>query len=343
MKILENASLRNYNSFRVEAHTKYLVFIEKEPDLEQFFSRTEVSDLPLFILGGGSNCLFQQDFQGTILKMGINGLTHEKKETYIEVKAGAGEPWNDLVNYCLQNNIAGLENLSLIPGTVGAAPIQNIGAYGVEFKDHFYSLKAFHINTRRFQYFSKEECHFSYRNSIFKGDLKNQYIITEVIFRFPMASKLNMDYGAIQDELKKEIPDKMAHEIDIQDISRVVSKIRIEKLPDPSQIGNAGSFFKNPIISESIWKQLKIRYPNIVYYHVEDGNYKLAAGWLIEYCGWKGKNMGHVGTWANQALVIVNLGEATGKEIMGFAEKIIQSVENQFGIKLEPEVNLIGS
>ncbi len=344
MQILENASLRTYNSFQVEAKARYLVIIEGERDLETFFNQNAFDENDgepfqnILVLGGGSNCLFTNDFAGTILKINIQGIFSNITEKNVELRVGAGVNWNDLINYCLEHNIGGLENLSLIPGTVGAAPVQNIGAYGAELKDYFFELSAYDIYEKKFRKLSKEECHFSYRNSLFKSEQKNRFIITEVIFHFPLKTDLNLNYGTIKEELAKE----NLKEYGIKDISRIVSKIRVEKLPDPSQIGNAGSFFKNPLISLDQLEGLKKNFPQIIWFPYSQKEVKVAAGWLIEQCGWKGKKVGSVGTWEKQALVIVNHGGATGKDILNFSKEIINSVKAKFEILLEPEVNIIG-
>ena len=336
MKVIENASLFSYNSFHLEAKAKTLLILEKEEEIAPAFSHFYQSTLPFLVLGGGSNTLFSRDFPGIIFQMGNKGMDHQEKDDYFEVNAQAGENWNDLVQYCLKFNIGGLENLSLIPGTVGAAPVQNIGAYGVELKDYFYRLKAFHINRKEFRWFSLEECGFGYRNSVFKTDLKGQYIISSLSFRFPKKQRLHTEYGIIKQELDRE----GIHTPNISDISRIVSRIRQEKLPDPKTIGNAGSFFKNPVVSQQTVNNLLEKYPDIVYYPHED-QFKLAAGWMIEKSGWKGKSKGQVGTWKNQALVLVNLGGATGSDILDFAKTIIQSVFEKFQVNLEMEVNII--
>jgi UDP-N-acetylmuramate dehydrogenase len=336
MKVIENASLSSYNSFHLEVKAKFLVIIEDEEDLREAFCRFSPLHLPYYILGGGSNTLFTRDYSGIILLMAIRGVSHTQEADHFEVEAKAGENWNELVQYCLRNQIGGLENLSLIPGTVGASPVQNIGAYGVELKDSFFKLRAFEISTQKFKDFHYDQCAFSYRESVFKTELKGQYIICSVYFRFPRKPILHTQYGSIQMELEKE----GITNPDIQDISRVVSRIRQEKLPDPKTIGNAGSFFKNPMVSQETLTQLILKYPDIVHYPHGD-QFKLAAGWLIEKCGWKGKSIGNVGTWKNQALVLVNLGNAQGDEILEFAEAIVRSVQEKFHISLEMEVNII--
>ncbi|MBC7655262.1 MAG: UDP-N-acetylmuramate dehydrogenase, partial [Oligoflexus sp.] len=252
------------------------------------------------------------------------------------VESGAGEVWNELVNYCVDWGFAGMENLSLIPGSVGASPIQNIGAYGIELKDVFESCEAFEISSGNFKRFNKSDCQFAYRESIFKQNLKGKYIITSVKFKLFTQHNFNISYGAIEDELKK----REIHQPNIKDISKVVSAIRVSKLPDPSTIGNAGSFFKNPILQKAEFDLLHEKFQDIAHY-ITDNGIKLAAGWLIEQCGWKGKVVGNTGTWKNQALVLVNHGNATGNEIYDLSESIIESVKTKFDVNLEREVNVI--
>lgn len=333
----ENVSLKKHNTFGVAAEARWFAEIQSEQDLVELFADEKVQHLPLLVIGGGSNMLFTQDVDGLVVWMNNKGIAHREEGEHIIVTAAAGEVWNDLVNYTVNHGFAGMENLSLIPGTVGASPVQNIGAYGVELDTIFESCRAFEIKTGRFKTFSKDQCGFSYRESIFKQELKGRYIITEVSYRLQKSAEINSSYGAIQDELAK----RGIHQPSIKDISEVVSAIRVSKLPDPSTIGNAGSFFKNPIISISQFRQLQSSFPDIVHYPVGEEKIKLAAGWLIEQCGWKGKIQGNTGTWKNQALVLVNHGNASGKEVFEFSEQIIQSVYERFQVRLEREVNVI--
>lgn len=337
MTIKENISLKNLNTFGVMAKARYFAEINKEQDLSELFADENLRQLPKLVLGGGSNMLFTQDFEGLVIRMNILGIRNRIEGDEVYVTAGGGEVWNDLVNYAVDNEFAGMENLSLIPGSVGASPVQNIGAYGVELMDIFHSCRAFEISSGKVRTFSKEECNFSYRDSIFKSKYRGLYIITEVTFKLSKTFSPNVSYGAIQQELDK----RNIINPTIKDISSVVGHIRVSKLPDPKTIGNAGSFFKNPIIPVGKFVQLQSNFPDIVYYPASDGFIKLAAGWLIEQCGWKGKVSGNTGTWKNQALVIVNIGEATGTEIYNFSELIILSVKNRFDVSLEREVNII--
>lgn len=333
----EHISLKNHNTFGVEAQARWFAEIKNETDLSVVFADERVKALPLLVIGGGSNMLFTQHFEGLVLWMHNQGIGYVEQGEEVLLTAAAGEVWNDLVNYAVDHGFAGMENLSLIPGSVGASPVQNIGAYGVELDTIFESCRAFEIKTGKFRTFNKSECGFSYRESIFKQELKGQYIITEVTFRLKKSAEINSSYGAIREELASR---GITHP-SIKDISQVVSAIRVSKLPDPSTIGNAGSFFKNPVIPVSQFRQVQSVFPDIVHYPAGPDKIKLAAGWLIEQCGWKGKIHGRTGTWKNQALVLVNHGEATGKEVFDFSELIIHSVKERFGIQLEREVNVI--
>lgn len=337
LQILENISLKPYNSFAINVNARYFAEIKTAADLTELFQTGLLTTQKLLVVGGGSNILFTHDFDGLIVKINIKGLNSVVDSDEVLVTSGAGEVWTDFVNYCVKNNFAGVENLSLIPGTVGASPIQNIGAYGVELKDVFESCSAFEIKTGQIKTFTFEDCHFGYRESIFKGELKGQFIITEVTFRLSAQPKINTSYGAIEAELQKRAIDHPS----IADVSAAVSHIRVSKLPDPSTIGNAGSFFKNPVIEKYEFADIIARHPDVVHYPTPDGRIKLAAGWLIEQCGWKGKKVGETGTWKNQALVLVNHGSATGTEVFQFSEQIIDSVESTFGVTLEREVNIL--
>ncbi len=336
LQIRENVSLKNFNTFGVEAIAKYLVEINHEDELTELFLDPKWLQMPRLVLGGGSNVLFTKDFEGLVIRMNIRGIEHRINHEEVYVEAGAGESWNELVNYCVSHDFAGMENLSLIPGSVGASPVQNIGAYGVELKDVFESCQAFEISTQQIKTFVKEACGFGYRESIFKGELKDRFIITSVKFKLSTKPKVNTKYGAIEEELRKrEIAGPT-----IQDVSKVVAHIRVSKLPDPSTIGNAGSFFKNPVIGFGEFERLKNKFSELVHYPAGNNQIKLAAGWLIEQCGWKGKIVGQTGTWKNQALVLVNHGNASGAEIFALSSQIIDSVYNKFGVYLNREVNI---
>jgi len=337
LQIQQNVSLKNFNTFGVDANARYFVEINHEDDLVELFMDQQWLRTKLLALGGGSNLLLVSDFDGLVIRMNIRGFEHRIQHEDVFVEAGAGEVWNDLVNFCVAREYAGLENLSLIPGSVGASPIQNIGAYGVELKDVFHSCKAFEIATGTFKIFTKADCKFGYRESIFKTELAGQYIIVSVKFHLSLIPNLNLEYGAIGQELTA----RHILEPTIKDVSQVVSHIRVSKLPDPSTIGNAGSFFKNPVITDGEFSPIHAKFPDIVNYSTDVDHIKLAAGWLIEQCGWKGKVVGNTGTWKNQALVLVNHGGATGEEVYNFSSQIIDSVYTKFGVLLQREVNII--
>ncbi len=327
-------SLKPYNTFRVEAFTEQLTGIESEQQLLDLLYQGLKPDL---ILGGGSNILFSGKKIPIVWKNNITGkkILEENEETAL-VEAGGGEDWHELVIWTLDRHLGGIENLSLIPGTVGAAPIQNIGAYGVELKDVFHSLDAVDLQNQSVHTFYKEDCAFDYRNSFFKQH-KGRFFITKVRLELSKHPQVNISYGAIADVLAE----KGIQSPGIRDVSQAVVQIRQSKLPQPEQIGNAGSFFKNPIIDEVHFRRLRQAYPKLVFYPAERGSWKVPAGWLIEQCGFKGKREGRVGCYAHQALVIVNFGGATGSEVLAWAEKIEQAVYERFGIHLEREINVI--
>nr|WP_294942696.1 UDP-N-acetylmuramate dehydrogenase [uncultured Mucilaginibacter sp.] len=337
LQIQENVSLKNFNTFGIDANARYFAEINHADELKELFADPQWLLMPRLILGGGSNMLMVADFDGLVIRLNIRGIEHRISHDDVFVEAGAGEVWNDLVNYCVDHGYAGMENLSLIPGSVGASPIQNIGAYGVELKDVFESCRAFEIATGAIRTFTKEDCKFGYRESVFKSELAGQYIIVSVKFHLSLIPHFNLKYGAIEQELTA----RGVSEPTLKDVSQVVSHIRVSKLPDPSTIGNAGSFFKNPVISASEFEPIKQNFPDVVNYPSGDGQVKLAAGWLIEQCGWKGKTVGNTGTWKNQALVLVNHGGATGEEVYGLSSQIIDSVYTKFGVTLQREVNIV--
>jgi UDP-N-acetylmuramate dehydrogenase len=336
LQIHQNVSLKNFNTFGIDASAKYFVEIAHEDELTELFLDPQWKTTERLVLGGGSNLLLTKDFDGLVIRMNIRGIEHRISHDEVFVEAGAGEVWNEFVNYCVGWQFAGVENLSLIPGSVGASPIQNIGAYGVELKDVFDTCRAFEIATGTFKTFTKADCGFGYRESIFK-QLKGQYIIVSVKFILSLKANINTRYGAIEQELAN----RGITNPTIKDVSQVVSHIRVSKLPDPSTIGNAGSFFKNPVIPSTKFDPIKNKYPDIVNFPAGDGFVKLAAGWMIEQCGWKGKVVGNTGTWKNQALVLVNHGGATGQEVYALSSQIIDSVYSKFGVMLEREVNIM--
>lgn len=331
-----NVNLAPFTTFAVEAKTAYFASFTTIEELKKLLS--EVKDRKLLILGGGSNILFRNNFDGVTLHNKIQGISTVKEdENYIVLKVGAGEVWHDFVLYTLSKGWGGVENLSLIPGSVGASPMQNIGAYGVEIKDVFESLEAVEISSGELRTFSHEECQFGYRESVFKKSLKDKYVITSVSYRLSKHPVLNTSYGAIENELKSM---GILHPT-IQDVSKAVIAIRQSKLPDPKEIGNAGSFFKNPIISLSHFEKLKKDYPEIPSYKVSEVEVKVPAGWLIDKAGWKGKTIQNYGVHKKQALVLVNYGKASGEDIYELSEKIIKDIQLRYGIILEREVNII--
>jgi UDP-N-acetylmuramate dehydrogenase len=338
MKIATNISLQPYNTFGIDAKAAFFTEVHSQIELQEVLKHPDYRSIPKLILGGGSNILFTQDFNGLVIRINIGGIEKiQENDTHVYLKAGAGVVWHDLVMYCIENNYAGLENLSLIPGTVGAAPMQNIGAYGVEIKETFESLEAVHIESGDVRIFSHAECMFGYRESVFKKELKGQYIITSVTFRLNKVAEFNISYGAIQDTLKQmNVP-----ELSLRAVSDAVIHIRRSKLPDPKEIGNAGSFFKNPEIPKAQYEALQAQYPSVPGYVTSPETVKVPAGWLIEQTGWKGKIVGKAGVHKNQALVLVNYGGAHGNEIKALAEQVQQSVLEKFGIALHPEVNFI--
>jgi len=334
MSIQKNISLLPYNSFHLDVKAIELETVKTAEQLQKVLHLKE----PRLILGGGSNILLTKDVDGLVVKIEIGGINEVKEDaTHVYVRAGAGENWHEFVQYTMKRNWGGLENLSLIPGNVGAAPIQNIGAYGVELKDVFYELEAYDRKEKKVYAFGVNDCKFDYRDSIFKSARKGRYIILNVTFILNKNPVLNTHYGAIREELKK----MGVHSPTIQDVSKAVIRIRQSKLPDPAVIGNAGSFFKNPVVDQAKFLSLSEKYGDMPAYPHEDKSVKLAAGWLIEQCGWKGYRKGDAGVHDKQALVLVNYGKATGREILELSDKILKSVYDKFGILLEREVNVL--
>jgi UDP-N-acetylmuramate dehydrogenase len=335
MEIQKNVSLLPYNSFHIDVNAAEFISVKSVDKLEEILSRPGKE--PQLILGGGSNVLLTKDIDGLVLKVDFSGIDEVREEpSHIYVRAGAGENWHEFVQYTIKRNWGGLENLSLIPGNVGAAPIQNIGAYGVELKDVFFELEAYDRKEKKVYAFGVNDCRFGYRDSIFKSVEKSRYIILNVTFLLNKIPILKTSYGAIREELKK----MRVQSPTIQDISLAVINIRRSKLPDPAEIGNAGSFFKNPVVDHALFLSLSKKYPDMPAYPHEDKSVKLAAGWLIEQCGWKGYRRGDAGVHVSQALVLVNYGKASGKEILELSEKIQKSVHKKFDINLEREVNV---
>jgi len=338
MNLLENISVKSYNTFGIDVSTRFLTEAHSVDDLKEIIEDRRFAAVPMMILGGGSNVLFTENYFGLIVLNRLHGISLEREdENHYYVKAGAGENWHAFVMWCVERNYAGLENLSLIPGCVGASPMQNIGAYGVEMKDHFHHLEALNTETLETERFEFGDCRFGYRESVFKRELKGQYIITSVTFRLDKQPKFRTDYGAIAQELEA----MGVKDLSIRAVSDAVIRIRRSKLPDPQVLGNAGSFFKNPEITEEQKIQLLAMHPDAVVYPLENGNYKAAAGWLIEKAGLKGKRIANYGVHEKQALVLVNYGGAQGKEIFDLSSQILDDVKSRFGIQLEREVNIV--
>jgi UDP-N-acetylmuramate dehydrogenase len=340
MQLLHHTSLKPYNTFGIDVWAKYFATFSTIDELAELLTHQPSIAKQQLILGGGSNILFTKNFDGLVLKNELNGITLVKEDNlHYYVQVAAGQPWHEFVLYCIAQNYAGIENLSLIPGNVGASPMQNIGAYGVEIKDIFYSLEAYHIEERKVYNFSLLDCEFGYRESVFKRKFKNQFVILNVTFRLNKQPNFNTTYGAINQELEA----MGVQEVSIQNISQAVINIRSSKLPNPKQLGNAGSFFKNPTIPNDTYQKLKETFPAIVGYPStnQQATVKLAAGWLIEQCGWKGFRKNDAGCHAHQALVLVNYGNATGAEIFELSTNIIDSVQQKFGVLLEREVNIL--
>jgi len=333
LNIQKNISLKNYNTFGIDVTANRFVEINSLFDLKKIIA----SEKDLFLIGGGSNMLLTSDINKLVVHLNLKGIiVNDTEKEFVFVTAEAGENWHEFVLWCISQNYGGLENLSLIPGNVGTSPIQNIGAYGVEIKDTFYQLEALEIATGKIKTFTKEACNFGYRNSVFKNELKNKYIITNVTFKLTKHNhKTNISYGAIKTYLQN------ISEPSIKDISNAVISIRESKLPNPKEIGNSGSFFKNPVINKELFQNLSEKYPNIPHYIITENEIKIPAGWLIEQCGFKGKRFGDTGVHEKQALVLVNYGNATGEEIYNLAKKIQETVKNNFHINLEIEVNII--
>lgn len=336
MQIHENFPLKPYNTFGIDAKARFFNAFSSADELEE--NVMIYSEYPIFILGGGSNILFTRDYDGCVLKNEVKGIEiqHEDVE-HVYVKVGAGENWHHLVLHCIEYHWAGVENLSLIPGNVGAAPIQNIGAYGVELDDVFWNLEAFHIKERTIHTFTRADCEFGYRDSIFKNRYKDEFAILSVTFQLRKKPIFHTSYGAITEELEK----MGVKEPGIKAVSQAVINIRNSKLPDPKTIPNAGSFFKNPEVPVAKYEELKMKFPEIVAYPLAKGTVKIAAAWMIEQCGWKGYRKGDAGCHEKQALVLVNFGNAKGDEIYDLSEQILLSVNEKFGVILEREVNII--
>lgn len=336
--ITEYESLRPFNTFGVSAQSRYFAAFQTMDQLRELLEHKTVREHKRLILGGGSNMLFVRNFDGIVLKNELKGIEKiSEDEHHFYIQSAAGEIWHQLVLHCIQNNYAGIENLALIPGCVGASPMQNIGAYGVEIKDVFHELEAVSITDGTTKKFTLEECKFGYRESVFKRAEKDQWVITSVTFRLNKRAVLHTAYGAIEEELDTMHLDNVT----IKDVAKAVINIRSSKLPDPKKIGNAGSFFKNPVVKIEVYKAIQEHHNNAPCFPVDDQHVKVPAGWLIERAGWKGKNLGNYGVHDKQALVLVNYGGASGQQIYDLSTDIISDIQQKFGIELEREVNII--
>lgn len=335
MKIQNNHSLKKYNSFAVEAKSRYFCQIESNDQIDALLEWQQQFDLPLLLLGGGSNILFLNDYQGMTAIINTKGITIVGEDSdYTYIRANAGENWHQFVRWTVERSYAGLENLSLIPGTVGAAPMQNIGAYGVELADILYELEAIELATGQCKTFAQQECLFNYRDSLFKSSAFGQYLIQSITIKSPKKPQWNINYAGVKGSLEGKT-------INAETISNSIIGLRQSKLPDPALIGNAGSFFKNPLLRKSKWQALKQLYPDLSGYPQADGSIKTSAAWLIDQCGWKGKRQGDAGVYKKHALVLVNYGSASGKDIGRIASDIVKSVSDKFGIVLEAEPRMI--
>ncbi len=335
-EIKEHFSLKHLNTFGIDATARYFAKTASEEETKDFFGKGKYSPHPLLLIGKGSNILFTGDFEGLVLQPAIEGIrVIEENEDFVRVEAGAGVEWDCFVQWCVNNGYAGVENLSLIPGSTGCAPIQNIGAYGAEAKDVIESVR--YIDTENLQNRSipAEECRFGYRTSIFKEEMKNRAVVTGVIFNLSKRPRFNTSYGNLREEVEK------AGGPTLENVREAVISIRRSRLPDPCELGNAGSFFKNPVVDSSLAESLKKSFPRMPVYPAGKGKTKIAAGWLIEQCGWKGRRCGDAGVHSKQALVLVNHGNASGRQIYDLAMQISSSVEQKFSLKLEPEVVII--
>lgn len=338
MNIIENYPLLKLNTFGVDIKAKYFTTINTVNELIEIKKADEFKDLQLLILGGGSNILFTKDFDGLVILNDIKGKEIvDQNHHSVFLKIGAGENWHELVMYCVDNGWGGIENLSLIPGNTGTAPMQNIGAYGVEIKETFVELEALEISTGKIVKFNNLECEFGYRESVFKNKMKNQYIILNITLELNKNPVLNLNYG----DVKAILENKNIKKPSVKDVSDAIISIRQKKLPDPKKIGNSGSFFKNPVVSLKKLKSIQKKYPKVVSYKINKDEFKIAAGWMIERAGWKGKKFKNYGVHENQALVLVNYGLANGMEIFNLSKKIILDIKEKFEITLEREVNII--
>ena len=338
LSIQQDIPLKPYHTFGMNVKAGYFSEINSGDELIELLKSSVFMGNKHLVIGGGSNLLFRGDFNGLVIKMNTKGITTESEdEEHILIKAAAGEVWNDLVNYCTNKNYGGIENLSMIPGCIGAAPVQNIGAYGAELKDVFHSLEAIHISDLVYRTFTANDCEFGYRNSVFKNSLKGQYIILSITLKLSKKPVPCTSYSV----LREELVNMDIKEATIKDISEAVCNIRSRKLPDPLVLGNAGSFFKNPVVSKEKFRRINAAYSNVPSFPVDEHHVKIPAGWLIEQCGWKGHRKGDAGVHCEQALVLVNYGNATAQDIMEIPGEITHDITEKFGIFIEKEVNVI--
>ncbi len=338
MVVQRNFPLKHHNSFGLDVRASAFVQVRSLEDLQAAVDLAMGSYPKFAVLGGGSNVLFTGDFDGLVIQMGLRGIRivrQDEKSVWIE--AAAGESWTEFVRLCVERNWWGLENLSLIPGTVGGAPVQNVGAYGAELKDVLYAVQGLDLASRTLRVLRREECEFGYRTSIFKEKLCQKFLVTSVFLQLSKERKLRIHYEGLARELESLMPER----ISVRDVAEAVCRLRRSKLPDPGEIGNAGSFFRNPEISEADFERLRSRHPGMPGFPADSGRIRVPAGWLIEQCGWKGRRVGNAGVYEKHALVIVNLGGATGREILSLALEVRASVEDRFGIRLEPEVRIL--
>lgn len=337
MKDFYNFNLKEHNTFGIDVKCRRFIEFESVDELLQIVNSLTDADKPLLVLGGGSNMLFTADYEGTVLHSAIKGHVAVQTDEGIMLRCGSGEVWDDIVSLCVSNRMYGAENLSLIPGDVGASAVQNIGAYGAEAKDIILKVEAVDLQTGKMCEFTNEECEYAYRKSKFKGEWRNRFVITYVTYKLSEVFCPCLDYGNIRAELEKrniKVPTA-------EQLRNVIIDIRNEKLPDPKVEGNAGSFFMNPVVPKAKYEELVARFGNVPHYSVDDNNEKIPAGWMIDQCGWKGKSLGKAGVHSRQALVLVNRGGAEGKDIVALCDAIKRDVKDKFGIDIVPEVNII--
>lgn len=342
MKETIHASLLPYNTFGIDARAHCLIEYDSVDELREVLAhvRQQYAGRPLLHIGGGSNLLFLNDFEGVVLHSCIGGVVlRAREDDVVWLRVGAGVVWDELVDYCVVHHYCGLENLSLIPGEVGAAAVQNIGAYGAEAKDSIVEVECVELATGQTRVFSKTECRYAYRQSAFKQELRGRYAVTHVLFRLSTTFRPNLDYGGVRREV--EARGLATETLTPADVRRVVSDIRRSKLPEPAVLGNAGSFFMNPVVERGVYETLTARYPDLPHYEVDAAHVKLPAGWLIERCGWKGRSLGPAAVHDKQALVLVNRGGATGADVKALSDAVRRSVSDTFGIDIRPEVNFI--